>query len=167
MWCLSLNLAPCFRSTDGETRMWGRQALQNHPEETQKIIHTCKASTITLLSINIRIFKKQWRDKDEKARIAKEVLLKHSIKELQNKMAWRRPLGRPTSIGKDGPRISGWEGDGGNRPEHVSVLRDPGQEGITGQRPQWGVGTSLLHAREGVGTPTLSRWAEICFSTAK
>lgn len=62
--------------------MWGRQALQNHPEETQKIIHTCKASTITLLSINIRIFKKQWRDKDEKAtRTAKEVLLKHSIKE--------------------------------------------------------------------------------------
>ena len=69
---MKLNLANYFRSTVGETRMWGRQALQNHPEETWKIIHTRKAAAITLISINASIFKKR-RKKDEKA-TTKEVL---------------------------------------------------------------------------------------------
>lgn len=37
------------------------------------------------------------------------------------------------------------KGDTGNRPERVSVLRDPEQEGLTGRRPEWSVGSSLLH----------------------
>lgn len=41
--------------------------MKNHPEGTQKIICTCEASAVTLISLNAYIFQKQWRNKDEKA----------------------------------------------------------------------------------------------------
>ena len=63
----------------------------------------------------------------------------------QNKMSWRRPWEGQHPSEKMVLAFQAEKGDSGNRPERVSVLRDPGQEGITGRRPEWSVGTSLLH----------------------
>ena len=60
-------------------------------------------------------------------------------------MSWRRPWEGQHPSEKMVLAFQAEKGDSGNRPERVSVLRDPGQEGITGRRPEWSVGTSLLH----------------------
>lgn len=49
----------------GKPEWEGETSPQNHPEETENN-KTHEALTITWKGINIYIFKKQWRDKDEK-----------------------------------------------------------------------------------------------------
>ena len=81
-------------------------------------------------------------------------------------MSWRRFLGRPLPFEKTLLTFQDEEGEGGNRSERVSTLRGKGRrESQARPEPKRG---NLSATREGVWrTLTLSRWAEICFSTTK